>query len=163
MKNLHRKNSQRKLPYFGIRCSQMGTFRHRGCLCLLRPALSTACRCHSTPALSTACPFGRDTGRDTHPPHGLGELRVCPAELRAARALQSGLPCNSPRSSPCCRARHTFGPCLCGQPSREQRGGCALLAPGSTRPTALSDSSSSLHFPKGTCTLQLGKHCGKRE
>lgn len=66
--------------------------------------------------------FGRETGHYIYSPHRLGELCVCPAELRAPRVLHLGFPCNSPRNIPCCRGRHAFGLCLCRQPGVYQRG-----------------------------------------
>lgn len=80
--------------------------------------------------------------------HRLGELRVCPAELRVPRALQLGFPQNSPRNIPCCRAR-TLGLSLwTGQRVPERKEGEDLHFMPPAQPI-----SPGLHW--GTCTLQL--------
>lgn len=105
----------------------MGTFQHRGCLCLLRPALSHSLTlsnmmiqqhmkpplCHCPEQVLSAAPQAPtgtsetwtahtsqaiSEGRPAMISHRLVELHACPAELRVFRALQLGFSCNREHS-----------------------------------------------------------------
>lgn len=127
----------------------MRAFQHRGCLCLLWPALSHSlslsnmmvqqhmkpplCPCPEQ-VLSAApqAPAGTSDTRTAHTSQAISEGRLAmisyrlvelhayPAELRFLEPCSWDFPATG--SIACCRTRHILGLCLCGQPRAYQKG-----------------------------------------